>query len=452
MPDQTALQPAESRLESLRRHFASGRLRAAEAELSGLHAAEIALLLESLPPPERELAWSLVPAAKRGEVLLHVNEEARQGLIASLDIAQLTEVAAHLEIDDLADLWQALPEELAERARGSLPPKRRAALDSVLVYPETSAGGLMNTDSIAVRPDMSVAAVLRQLRQTRRLPDHTDRLFVVARDGMFLGSVAVSRLLTAQPDDTVADLMDTDTRSLPADTDTAEVARVFEDLDLVSAPVVSGDGRLLGRITVDDVVDVIRDQADHSLMTMAGLDEEDDMFAPVPRSARRRALWLGINLATAFLASWVVGLFQGTLQRVVALAVLMPVVASMGGIAGSQTLTLVVRGLALGQIGRGNARRLALKEAAVGALNGIAWAVVVAAVAGFWFGNARLAAVIAAAMILNLLLAALAGMGIPLLLRRLSIDPALAGTVVLTTLTDVFGFLAFLGLGTLFLR
>jgi len=283
------------------------------------------------------------------------------------------------------------------------------------------------------------------------LPDKTDALFVVNRQDQFLGCLHLTRLLAEDDQMSVAEVMDTDSRPIAADTAASEVAKRFEDRDLLSAAVIDPAGRLLGRITIDDVVDVIREIGEHSLMSMAGLDEDEDMFAPVAASARRRAVWLGVNLATAFLAAWVVGLFEATLEKVVVLAVLLPVVASMGGIAGSQTLTLIIRGLALGQIGRSNARLLLLKEVLVGLLNGLMWASVVAVATYLWFRDWQVAVVIGIAMIANLFVAALAGVGVPLLLQRLRVDPALAGGVVLTTVTDVVGFLVFLGLGTLIL-
>jgi magnesium transporter len=321
----------------------------------------------------------------------------------------------------------------------------------VLSYPPDSAGGLMNTDTVTVRPDVSIDVVLRYLRLRGSLPGHTDALFVVDRTGRYLGVVSVNRLLTLDPELVIAGAMDTEVKPIGVAASAAEVAKQFENLDLVSAPVVNEQGILVGRITVDDVVDVIRDQAEHSLMSMAGLDEEEDMFAPVTASARRRAVWLGINLITAFIAARVVGIFEASIEEVVALAVLMPVVASMGGIGGSQTLTLMVRSMALGQVGRSNARELFLKELAVGLINGLLWAAVVAGITLFWFKNAKLALVIGLAMLINQINGALTGFWLPLLLKRLGVDPALAGSVVLTTFTDVVGFLALLGLGTLIL-
>jgi len=321
----------------------------------------------------------------------------------------------------------------------------------VLSYPADSAGGLMNTDTVTVRPDVSLDVVQRYLRQRSQLPEQTNTLFVVSRYGRYLGMLHLAKLVTVDPERDVSEIMDTTVEALPADLPASQVAKRFQDLDLISAPVVDEEGMLLGRITIDDVVDVIRDEAEHSIMSMAGLDEEEDVFAPIMRSARRRAVWLGANLFTAFLAARVVGLFEETLAQVVALAVLMPIVASMGGIGGSQTLTLMIRGLALGQIGTSNARLLLLKELAVAVINGVLWGVVVAAIALVWFGDPMLGAVIGVALTINQVIAAVAGVGLPLAMKQLGIDPALAGSVVLTTITDVVGFFTFLGLGALLL-
>ncbi len=441
----------ESRLEVLRGALESGTLRAARRMMQSLHPAEIAHLLESLRPAERDIIWELADPDDEGEVLLHVNDEVRAGLIRGMEPHELLAATDGLAMDDLADLVADLPETVTRQILRSMDEQDRQRLEAVLAYSEDSAGGLMNTDTVTIRPDVSLDVVFRYLRMREKLPDHTDRLFVVNRYGRLLGSLLLTRMLSEDTSTTVTEVLDTEVRGISAGMSAAEVAKLFEDLDLVSAPVVDDSGVLLGRITIDDVVDVIRDQADHSLMVMAGLDEEDDMFAPIVPSARRRAIWLGVNLATAFLAAWVVGLFQATIDQVVALAVLMPVVASMGGIAGSQTLTLMVRGLALGQVQGINARLLMMKEISVAILNGMAWALIVALVVMLWFGSTRLSLIIAAALVINLLVAASSGVLIPLTLKKLGVDPALAGSVILTTITDVVGFFIFLGLGALFL-
>ncbi|MDQ2695745.1 MAG: magnesium transporter [Pseudomonadota bacterium] len=438
-------------LQRLHRALESGTLQHVRRMLRALHPAEIAGLLESLPPEERKIAWELVDPAADGEVLLHVNDEVRAGLIEEMDPHELVAATQRLDLDDLADILQDLPEAVSRQLLRSMDLQNRQRLEKMLAYPEDSAGGLMNTDTITVRADVTLDVVLRYLRLRGAIPAHTDNLIVVDRADRYLGLLPLSRLLTAPPETTVAELMDRQVAGIPAAMPAREVAVLFEQRDFISAPVINDDGILLGRITIDDVVDVIRDQGEHDLMSMAGLDEEEDMFAPVVPSARRRALWLGINLITAFMAAWVIGLFEATLQQVVALAVLMPIVASMGGIAGSQTLTLVIRGLALGQVERSNVRWLLIKETAVGGLNGLLWAVVVAAAAVVWFGSWKIGIIIAIAILANLLCAAVAGLTVPLVLRRFGIDPALAGSVVLTTVTDIVGFFVFLGLGTLFL-
>jgi magnesium transporter len=321
----------------------------------------------------------------------------------------------------------------------------------VLSYPEDTAGGLMNVDTITVRPNVTLDVVLRYLRWRGSLPDATDQLIVVDRDDNYLGLLPITTLLIRSPSLSVTEAMNNAEPAINANKPASEVAKLFEQRDLLSAPVVNDAGKLLGRITIDDVVDVIRDSADHSLLGLAGLDEHDDMFAPVMVTSRNRAGWLGINLLTALLASWVIGLFEATIDKIVVLAVLMPIVASMGGIAGSQTLTIVIRGIALGRVGSANARRLMAKEVAVGMFNGVLWALVVAGVAVLWFGDYRIGAILGVAIVINLVFAAFAGAVIPLLLRRFGADPALGGSVILTTITDVVGFMAFLGLATLFL-
>jgi len=326
----------------------------------------------------------------------------------------------------------------------------RARLERVMLYPEAPAGDLMNTDTITIRAPLTLDVVLRYLRRHEEIPEMTDNLIVVNRSDRFIGLLPLRTLLVSDPSASVREMMVTDVEPIPVDLPDSEVARLFERNDWVSAPVVDSDGQLLGRITIDDVVDVIREDADHSFMSMAGLDEDEDTFAPVFRTAPRRAVWLGINLVTAFIASGVINLFQGTIEKVVALAVLMPIVASMGGIAGTQTLTVLVRGIALGQVGRNNQAWLINREVMVGVLNGLLWAMVVAVAASVWFKDWNIGLIIAAAMTINLITAALMGALLPLMMTRMKIDPALAGGVVLTTVTDVVGFVSFLGLATVF--
>ena len=442
----------ESRLQRLQDILASGAVREASRLLRSLAPAEIAHLLESLPPAERELIWNLVDEEHDGQILLLVTDEVRAALIRHMDAAEVLAATANLDLDDLADLVQQMPSAITAEVMDALDDQRRKRLEAVLSYSEDTAGGLMNTDTVTVRPEVTLDVVLRYLRRLGdSVPRDTDKLFVVNRDDNYLGILRLSQLVSRDPEETVAEAMSLDMQPIRADMSTSEVTRRFEAHDMLSAPVIDEEGRLLGRITVDDVVDVIREEGEHQFMGHAGLSEEEDMFAPVLASTRRRALWLGINLATAFLASWVIGQFEETLTKVVALAVLMPIVASMGGIAGSQTLTLAIRGIALGQLSSKNARALLVKELAVGTLNSLIWAAVVAAIAGVWFHSMEIAILIAAAITINLVFAAITGSVLPLLLERVGIDPALAGSVLLTTVTDVVGFLSFLGLATLFL-
>ena len=442
---------AQDHLHKVSDALASGAASRVRRLIHNLRPAEIAHVLESIPKEPRIILWELVDPDDRGEVLLHVNDEVRSGLIKEMEAGELVALTENLDTDDLADLLQDLPGTVIHEVLRSMDLQNRHRLESVLSYSEDTAGGLMNVDTTTVRADVSLDVVLRYLRLRGNLPDLTDSLMVVDRNDRYLGLLPLSSLLTTDPDLSVAEVMVRDIEGIQAETTAVQVAKLFEDRDLISAPVIDQSGRLLGRITIDDVVDVIRDEADHSLMSMAGLNEEGDIFASVFVSTRRRSVWLGINLMTALLASWVIGLFEATLQQIVALAVLMPIVASMGGIAGSQTLTIVIRGLALNQIGKSNSRLLMSMELAVGALNGILWSVVVAVIAALWFQSPQVGVIIGAAIIINLAFAALAGFGIPLVLQRMGIDPALAGSVLLTTVTDVIGFLAFLGLGTMFL-
>jgi magnesium transporter len=441
--------PRPTRLEALRRALDQGTMRQVHRLVNSMHPAEVASLLESLPPTQREVVWDLVDPELEGDVLVELNDEVRAGLISEMEPEELVAATEGLEIDDLADLLSELPEAVNQQVLRSMDSQDRERLNAVLGFEEDTAGGLMNTDTVSVRPDVTLETVLRYLRMRGEIPDKTDALFVVNRHDRYLGVLPLTSLLTADPERTVGEVMDTGVEGLPPATPATQVAALFQDRDLVSAPVVSAiDHRLLGRITIDDVVDVIRDEAEHSVMSMAGLDEETDMFAGVVPSARRRGVWLGVNLATAFLAAWVVGLFESTIQQIVALAVLMPIVASMGGVAATQTLTLIVRGIALGQVERANARWLLTKEVAVAVLNGVAWASVVALGTYVWFRQWRISAVIFAAMVVNLIAAAFAGVVVPLGLKRFGVDPAVAGGVIVTTVTDVIGFASLLGLGT----
>ena len=446
-----AREHTKANLELLREKLGGGRMRSARIMVNSLHPSEVARLLESLPLKERAMLWEVVDHDLEGDVLVEVAEEVRDGLLEGMGTDELIAAIEGMEVDDLADLVADLPETVTKEVLQSLDKQDHERLQQVLAYDEESAGGMMNVDVVTVRPDVTLEVVARYLRLVGEIADGTDSIFVVSRDNTYIGSLFLSQLLTNDPEDMVAKVMSTDLMPIPAHSPSNQVVWEFENRDLLSAPVVDDDNRVLGRITVDDVVDVIRDEAEHALMGAVGLDEEDDMFAPVVKSATRRALWLGVNLGTAFLAAAVVEQFQTTIDAIVLLAVLMPIVPSMGGVAGTQSLVIITRAIALGQINRANAAGILRKEVLVGVLNGLGWAIIVSMCAYLWFGDWRIGAIIGAAMIINLIIAAGAGFFIPLTLKRLKVDPALAGGVVLTTVTDVVGYVAFLGLGAIFL-
>lgn len=429
----------------------AGDTAAVHVVLSGLHPADISHVLEGLTPELRSTAWRQVDIQRMGEVLLELPEAVRIDLVKQMDGQALVAAARVLDTDDIADLIPDLSDEMIAEILFALDMQDRQRLDAVLSYPKDTAGGLMNVDAVTVRENITLEVVLRYLRRRGELPEHTNQLFVVDRSDRVVGALPVSRLLITEARVRVSQVMERDVAKFTVLTPDKEIAEAFERYNLVSAPVVDENNRLLGRITIDDVVDVIRDQADRQVMAPAGLSEEQDIFAPVSRSSRQRAVWLGVNLMTAVIASWVIGLFEQTIQQVVALAVLMPIVASMGGNAGTQTLTLVVRGLAMGTITESNARRVLSRELMIGAVNGLVWALVVAVVAVLWYENWVIGALIAAAMVINLAFAALSGVAIPFIVNKIGIDPALASGVILTTVTDVVGFFAFLGLATIFL-
>ena len=429
----------------------SGRLGPVRRLVNTLSPAEIANLLESLPSAKRSLVWGLVDPDDDGEVLVHVGEDVRESLIAEMDQDELVAAVEDLDIDDLADIADDLPDQVVAEVLKSMDRENRERLEQVLSFPDGSAGRLMNPDVVTVRADTTVDVVLRYLRLRGELPEHTDHLFVVSRRHQYIGRVALTALLTHEPSTPINELIDDEQAAIPATASEREVANQFSDHDWVTAPVVDENNILLGRITIDDVVDIIREQAEHHALSAAGVDEDEDLFGPVPRAVRRRVVWLTVNMVTAFLASAVVGRFSETLEQIVALAVLMPIVAGMGGNAGTQVLTLMIRGLALGQVGMTNLRELVWKEIRVAALNGLIMGAIVGIVAFAWFHDWQLALVIGAALLSNFLTGALVGVLAPVTLKRLNLDPALAGGVVLTTCTDVIGFLSFLGLGTLVL-
>lgn len=443
MPHLTAIAGLQEALES-------GTLARVRHMLNGLSASEIAQVLEASPPHDRDVLWELVDESVESEVLQRLDEDVRNYILTKMDTTAVAALAEEWDADDIADILQQLPDRVTQEILDLLSLQDRHRIESVLTYPEDSAGGLMNTDTITVRPDLTIDVVLRYLRRHEEMPDMTDCLFVVNRDDLLIGRLPIRKILTADPSTPVYQLLDSDTHAITAEMEDTEVAKLFERNDWISAPVVDENRHLLGRITIDDVVDVIREESDHSLLGMAGLGEDEETFASLKRSAPRRMVWLGINLLTALAASAVIGQFQATLDKVIALAVLMPIVASMGGVAGTQTLTVVIRGMALGHIQRKNMNWLLNREFLMGAMNGVFWAIVIGVVAGAWFNDPLLAFIIAAAMIINLIAAAVAGVLLPVAMKSVNIDPALAGGVALTTVTDIVGFLSFLGLATYF--
>lgn len=419
--------------------------------LSKLHPADIGNLLESIPPEQRKTVWTLVDPQLMGEVLIEVSEGVRTDLVQTIDSQVLAAVARKLDTDDIADLIPDLSDDVVTQILLDMDKQDRERLSTVLSYPENTAGGIMDLNAVTVREDINLSVVLRYLRRRGELPSHANELFVVNRKDKLVGTLLLTKLLFLDSKMKVKEVMALDPIKFTAITTAKEVAAAFEKYDLITAPVIEEDGTLIGRITIDDVVDVIREEADHSVMAPAGLSEEEDIFAPVARSTRKRAVWLGVNLITAILASYVIGLFEATIEKMVALAVLMPIVASMGGNAGTQTVTLVVRGLALGTITGSNAKTILIREVLIGILNSLIWGLVVGLVAFYWYDNWVLGLVIGLAMMINLVIAASAGVIIPIAVKKFGIDPALASGVALTTITDVVGFFAFLSLATFLL-
>ena len=410
---------------------------------------DVAYLLSSSPPDYRALLLGLLQSEQEALVVNELPDELRSAILIDRAPEALAGIVEKLDDDDVADILHELPEDVTGQVLAIMDEQYRQRLQTVLRFPDDVAGGLMSTDTITIRADLTLDVVLRYLRRHVELPQNTDSLIVVNRSDKLVGLLPIRTLLVSDPAVSVREMMITDQEAIAANMPATEVARRFERNDWISAPVVDETGKLLGRITIDDVVDVIIEEADHSLTSLAGLDEEDT-FATVWQSAPRRAVWLAINLATALLASSVISLFQGTIEKVVALAVLMPVVASMGGIAGTQSLTILIRAMAMGQINDRNQLWLIGRESLIGLINGILWAAVVAITASLWFDDFTLGLIIAFAMLINLVTAGLSGAGLPLVLQRLNIDPALAGGVLVTTVTDIVGFLTFLGLATWF--
>ena len=440
-------------LDQLTEVLDSGAIIKARNLLNSLYPSEIADVIESSPRNRRDLIWKLVSNDNRGETLAELTEEIRANLLDELIDKDGTEglvtIAKNLDTDDLADIIQSLPKNLTSKTIKSLDKQNQDRLAKVLSYSDDTAGGLMNTDTINIRSSVTVEVLLKYLRRLKKLPEQTDIVFVTDIMNKYFGYVSIQDLLVADTGTFISDIMIKDNNIIDPNTNQHEVARIFENADLVSAAVVDRDGILLGRITIDDVVDVIREEADDTVLNMAGLNKDDDIFAPIIQSTKRRSLWLGANLITAILAAAAIGIFEATIEKVVALAILMPIVASMGGIAGMQSLALVIRSQALDQIGSSNSKLLIVKEASIGILNGILWSSVVALAVYFWFESLFLGIVIASALMINLIIGAISGVSLPLILTKFKIDPALAGGVILTTITDIVGFISLLGIATI---
>ncbi len=451
MPEISEQEYSQQRLQQVNKALGSGMFVYVRKLLQNMPAYDLALILESSPSKSRTVLWQLIDHDHHGEVLEELSEEVRKGILKNIRPEKLAAVAEGMDVDDLAEVLRTLPDSVYREVLNSMDSQDRSRVEAALSYDEDTAGGIMNTDTITIRPDVTVDVVLRYLRLKGDLPEATDSFYVVDRTNHFIGAISLSAIVTAQPEVVVSTLINNEITSINANMPETEVAQLFERYDWVSAPVIDDEGHLLGRITIDDVVDIIREEAEHSMMSMAGLDDEADTFAPILKSTQQRSVWLGVNLVTALMAVAVSSMFEDILGQLAILAILNTLVPSMGGVAGNQTLTLVIRGIALGHVGESNSMILLYKELAVGFLNGIIWALLIATVVGLWKQDLMLGGVIAFAMLMNLTAAGIAGVTIPIMLKKMRIDPALAGSVILTTITDVVGIFAFLGTATLFL-
>ncbi len=442
---------AQSQLQAISESLASGMFVHVRKRLLSMPACDIALLLESSPSKSRTELWQLIDADFHGDVLEELSEDVRNGIIRQMVPEKVVDALEDMDTDDLAETLSGLPVSVSQDVLQSMDEQDRQRAEKALSYGEDTAGFIMNTDTITLRSDVSVDVILRYLRLKGDLPSGTDTFYVVSRNDRLIGTVPVTKLITANPEVTVEEIMDEEAEAIPVDMSDSEVAKLFERYDWLSAPVVDENEHLVGRITIDDVVDIIREDAEHSMMSMAGLDDEEDTFAPVVKSTQRRSIWLGVNLVTALMAAAVSDLFEATLSQMAVLAILNTIVPSMGGVAGNQTLTLVIRGMALGHVSQSNSRWLVSKELAIGFFNGLIWATLIASVIALWKQDFMLGAVIAFAMMINMIAAGLAGATLPIIMKKMKIDPALAGSVILTTITDVVGIFAFLGTATLLL-
>ena len=417
--------------------------------LKKLSSSEIAHALESSPPKQRKLFFSLLETNEEGDVLVDLGEEIQQELVSNISNEELAEAVKELEPDETVDILQNLPEDRMNTILSKMSYRDRKRIEIGLTYPENTAGGLLNTDVISVRPSHSIEVVINYLRDQEELPDNTDKIFVVNKEDKYIGEIAISKIITCKPNLTVREIMSTSSNPILVSQDDKEVATIFERNDIISSAVIDESGKLIGRITIDDVLDVIREDADQNFLGMAGVAE--DTFAPPGRAARSRVFWLSMNLVTAFIASMTINIFKDVLDQIVYLAILMPIVASMGGVAATQTLTIVLRGLTLEQINSSNIRWLFKRELAVSILNGLVLSILVGLVTYFWFHEITLSLLISFALIINLISSVIAGVFVPIILRSFNQDPAISGSVVVTTVTDVVGFLSFLGLATVFL-
>ena len=441
----------QSQLASISESLNDGTFVQVRKLLHDLQPSDVALLLESSPSKTRYELWQLIDADFHGDVLEELSEDVRNGIISKMVPSSVVDALEDMDTDDLAETLSSLPDPVLQSILKSMDAQDRLRAEKALSYGEETAGFIMNTDTITLRPDVTIDVVLRYLRLKGELPENTDTLYVVNRHDNLIGTVPVTKLLTSPPDMSVNEIMNEEPETIPVDMSDSEVASMFERYDWLSAPVIDKNKTLVGRITIDDVVDIIREDAEHSMMSMAGLDDEEDTFAPVGKSTQRRSIWLGVNLVTALMAAAVSDMFEATLSQLAVLAILNTIVPSMGGVAGNQTLTLVIRGMALGHVSQSNSAWLIKKELAIGFLNGVIWATLIASVIALWKQDFMLGVVIAFAMMMNMIAAGLAGATLPIIMKRLNIDPALAGSVILTTITDVVGIFAFLGTATLFL-
>jgi len=446
------MEKSEKKLSTIINDLEKDKATNIQNTLSSLNPSEIARLLESLTQRERNVLWQMVDQEDEGEILKELIEEVRQNLISQMNASELIAATQDMELDDLADILSDLPNQITDQVIKALDKQDQNRLESVISYDENTAGGLTNPKIISIRRGVNIDGLMKYLRNMHALPENTNYIYVINRDNQYIGAVKLVDLFTQSKEMPIEEIMDSNVKAIHADVLAEEVAIEFQDLDLISAPVTDSNNRLLGQITIDDVVDVIQDQVNSEIFNMAGLDDEDDMFAPIFISSKRRAVWLGANLVAAFIVATAVSLFQETLDQIVILAVLMPIVASMGGVAGNQTLILVIRGIAMGKIQKSNAIKLLNKEALVALLNGCIWSIVVSIFSVILFNTKwEIGIIVGLSMLINIIASAIAGVSIPFFLKRIGIDPALAGGVMMTTLTDVLGFITFLGLATLFL-